>query len=55
MYQDATDNDLDLRKIMKSVAQLNPHISLSDIAYLMDVPYESDPGEFEALEAVEIF
>ncbi len=55
MYQDATDNDLDLRKIMKSVARLNPHISLSDIAYLMDVPYESEPGEFEGMEAVEIF
>jgi len=55
MYQDVTDNELDLHKIMKSVARLNPHISLSDIAYLMDVPYESEPGEFEGMEAVESF
>jgi len=50
MYQDAIDTDLDFRKIMKSVAQLNPHISLSDIAYLMDVPYESETGEFEMID-----
>jgi len=55
MTQDATDTGLDFRKIMKSIAQLNPHISLSDIAYLMDMPYELEPGEFESINSAEIF
>ncbi len=55
MYQDATDTDLDLRKVIKSVALLNPHISLSDIAYLMDVPYEPEPLEFENFNVAENF
>ncbi len=53
MFQDPTDTGLDLHKVMKSVAQLNPHISLSDIAYLMDIPYKPDPGEFEAMDHAE--
>jgi hypothetical protein len=48
MFQDATaDTDLDMRKVMRSVAQLNPHIALSDIAYLMDVPYEPEPIDYD--------
>jgi len=46
MYPDATDAELDLRKVVKSIALLNPHISLSDIAYLMDAPYEPEPCEY---------
>jgi len=53
MYQDISDTDLDFRKIMKSVAQLNPHISMSDIAFLMDMPYEAEPGEIDAIDQTE--
>ncbi|MDQ6996315.1 MAG: hypothetical protein Q9M82_02505 [Mariprofundus sp.] len=49
MSQDTTDTDPDAHKVMKFIARLNPHISMSDIAFLMDVPYELEPGELEAL------
>jgi hypothetical protein len=59
MYQDATDTDLDLRKIMskvmKSIALLNPHVSLSDIAYLMDMPYDPEPLELDTQNTAENF
>jgi len=53
MYQSTSNADLDRRKVIKSIAQLNPHVSLSDIAYLMGAPYEFEPGEFEELETAE--
>ena len=55
MFQSATDTDLDLRKVIKSIAQLNPHVSLSDIAYLMDVSYEPDACEYEDMDIIERF
>jgi len=45
MDQDSMKKDSTLDKIIKSVAQLNPHFSLSDVAFLMDVPYEPEPLE----------
>ncbi len=55
MDQDATDTDLDLRKVMKFVAHLNPHISLSDIAFLMDIPYEPELFEIKPPGRAETF
>jgi len=49
MYPSTSDTDLEWRKVMKSIALLNPHVSLSDIAYLMDMPYDPDPLEVESL------
>jgi len=36
------NEDLDLAKIMKSCAQMNPHIPHSEIAFLMDMPGEPE-------------
>jgi len=36
------DDNMDLGKVMKHYAQSNPHVSLSDIAFLMDVPYQPE-------------
>jgi len=44
-----THTDSDWRQIISVLARLNPHVSLSDIAYLMGAPYEFEPGEFEDL------
>jgi len=49
MHQSTADSDLDWRNVMKSIALLNPHVSLSDIAYLMDMPYDPEPLEIETL------
>jgi len=49
MRQNTTDTDPDLHKMMTFIARMNPHISLSDIAFLMDLPYELEPGEYDAL------
>jgi len=51
MYPSTSDTDLEWRKVMKSIALLNPHVSLSDIAYLMDMPYDPDPHEVESRTA----
>ena len=51
MYPSTSDTDLEWRKVMKSIALLNPHVSLSDIAYLMDMPYDPDPLEVESRTA----
>ncbi|MDQ6982566.1 MAG: hypothetical protein Q9M08_06140 [Mariprofundus sp.] len=53
MYENNTDTNLDLHKVMKSIAQMNPHISLSDIAFLMDAPYEPDICEYDIDDAIE--
>lgn len=53
MSQHTTGIDLDFRKVLKSIALLNPHVSLSDIAYLMDMPYDPEPFEFENFQTVE--
>jgi len=55
MRHDATDTDPDLHKVMAFIARLNPHFSLSDIAYLMDVPYEPEPCEYASIDASERF
>ncbi|MBN4077234.1 hypothetical protein JYT48_03095 [Mariprofundus ferrooxydans] len=47
------ENGLDMNKIMHHYAQMNPHISLSDIAFLMDVPYQPEPDSYATLEATE--
>jgi len=47
-----TDTNLDLHKVMKSIAQMNPHISLSDIAFLMDAPYEPEICEYDMADAI---
>ena len=36
------DDNMDFGKIMKQYTRSNPHVSLSDIAFLMDVPYEPE-------------
>ena len=36
---------LDMAAIMKLYVHMNPHISISDIAYLMDMPYSPDIDE----------
>ncbi len=51
MHQSTADSDLDWRNVMKSIALLNPHVSLSDIAYLMDMPYDPEPLELESRTA----
>ncbi|MFQ5345587.1 MAG: hypothetical protein ACE5DZ_06465 [Mariprofundus sp.] len=53
MYENHTDNDLDLRRVMKSIAQLNPNVSLSDIAFLMDAPYEPEICEYDMMDTIE--
>jgi len=55
MNQSASDADLDWRKVIKSIARLNPHVSLSDIAYLMDMPYDPEPLELETAATAENF
>jgi len=55
MAANNTDTNLDLHKVMKTIAQMNPHISLSDIAFLMDAPYEPDICEYDMADAVENF
>jgi len=51
MHQSTADSDLDWRNVIKSIALLNPHVSLSDIAYLMDMPYDPEPLESESRTA----
>lgn len=46
---DEDDTALNLTQIMKRYAQMNPHVSLSDIAFLMDAPYEQEPGEYDQI------
>jgi len=36
------NDDLDLSKIMKCYAQMNPHIAHADLAFLMDLPNEEE-------------
>ena len=43
MSQNSATENMDLHQAIKLISSMNPHISLSDIAFLMDVPYESDP------------
>ncbi len=43
----AKESRFDNFGMMASIAQNNPHISLSDIAFLMGVPYEPEPGSFD--------
>jgi len=50
VQQNITNTDSDWRKVINALARLNPHVSLSDIAYLMGAPYEFEPGEFEDFE-----
>jgi len=47
----ADENSLDMHKIMHQYAQMNPHIALSDIAFLMDIPC---PQELDRGPAPEI-
>jgi len=49
MHPTASDIDQDCRTVIKTIALLNPHVSLSDIAYLMDMPYDPEPFEMETL------
>jgi len=49
----ADDNSLDMNKIMQQYAQMNPHVSLSDIAFLMDVPYQPEPDAHAILETTQ--
>ncbi len=49
----ARDNGLDMKEIMQQYAQMNPHISLSYIAFLMDVPYQPEPDSYRALDVAE--
>jgi len=53
MSQHTTGTDVDFRKVLKSIANLNPHVSLSDIAYLMDMPYDPESFEVENFETIE--
>jgi len=55
MYENDIDANLDLHKVMKSIAQMNPHISLSDIAFLMDAPYEPEVFEYDIDDSTENF
>lgn len=36
------DDNMDIVKIMQRYTRNNPHVSLSDIAFFMDVPYEPE-------------
>jgi hypothetical protein len=47
------ENNLDPDKIIKRYALMNPHIALSDIAFMMGVPYKSEPGEYKITAAIE--
>lgn len=44
---------LDLTQIMKRYIHMNPHISLSDIAFLMDLPYEQELEEYDQITGFE--
>lgn len=41
------ESRFDINGVISSIAQNNPHISLSDIAFLMGVPYKPEPSAFE--------
>jgi len=43
MSQYALTENLDLHQAVKLISSMNPHVTLSDIAFLMDVPYEPEP------------
>ncbi len=38
-------DNFDLQQIMKRYAQMNPHIAISELAFLMDLPYDHDEEE----------
>ena len=50
---DEDDMGLDMSQVMKRYAQMNPHISLSDIAFLMDEPYEPESEEYDRIADLE--
>jgi len=53
VHQNTANTDSDCRKVIRLLARLNPHVSLSDIAFLMGVHYELEPGEHEYFETAE--
>ena len=54
MRQDKLDTSVNLQQMMQLVAQKNPHVSLTYIAFLLDIPYESDSADHGALLAEEV-
>jgi len=43
MQQHVLTEQLDMHPAIQLISRLNPHITLSDIAFLMDVPYQNEP------------
>jgi len=48
MSQTQSSNDVDLQQAVQLISKRNPHIALSFIAFLMDMPYTSE--SFDELE-----
>jgi len=54
MHQDDLASGIDLQKMMQAVAQVNPHVSLAYIAYLLDVPCDDDLADYTVVMGEEV-